>query len=217
MFRGGWDGHDPVPTSDMVAESLRKHGIEVDIFDSQECLLDPELSKKYQLIVPVWTMGQIGGDEHNALLKAVREDGVAVAGWHGGACDAFRQNTEYQFMFGGQWVAHPGGIIDYNVHIVQVDHPIVCGIADFPMHSEQYYMHVDPSNNVLATTTFNGEHAPWINGTVMPVVWTRYYGKGRVFYTSLGHCIADFHNHPQVLEIITRGFLWALGEKQCGC
>lgn len=73
--------------------------------------------------------------------------------------DAFRNNTEYQWMVGGQWVAHPGNIIDYTVNIVDHSDPITAGLADFQMHSEQYYMHVDPANQVLATTTFSGEYA----------------------------------------------------------
>jgi type 1 glutamine amidotransferase len=210
IFRGGWDGHDPIPTSDLVAKTLRGRGLEVDVHDSQDCLLAPDLSERYQLIVPVWTMGEISGDAAKALLGAVAK-GVAVGGWHGGAGDAFRQNTDYQFMIGGQWVAHPGGVIDYQVNIVQSEHPILKGIKDFVMHSEQYYMHVDPKNDVLATTTFGGEHADWIDGTVMPVVWTRRYGKGRVFYSSLGHVIADFERSPEVLEITVRGLMWAAG------
>ncbi len=210
IFRGGWDGHDPIPTSDLVAERLRANGVEVDIFDNQECLLDPELGKKYDLIVPVWTMGDISREAEGALLKAIREDGVGCGGWHGGMGDAFRNHTNYQFMVGGQWVDHPGGVIDYTVNIVDKENPIVAGIEDFPMHSEQYYMHVDPSNHVLATTTFNGDHAPWIDGTVMPVAWTRMYGKGKIFYSSLGHVFVDFQNSPQIVEILIRGLMWAI-------
>ena len=77
------------------------------------------------------------------------------------------------------------------------------------MHSEQYYMHVDPGNEVLATTTFDGHVCPWIDGTVMPVIWKRHYGKGRVFYCSLGHNEADFIRRPQIAEIIARGVAWA--------
>jgi len=210
IFRGGWAGHDPVPTSELVAKTLRERGVEVDIHDSQACLLEPDLAERYQVIVPVWTMGEIGKAELQALISAVQK-GVAVGGWHGGAGDAFRQSTQYQFMIGGQWVAHPGGVIDYRVNIVQHDHPILKGIKDFDMHSEQYYMHVDPNSDVLATTTFDARHAEWIDGTVMPVVWTRRYGKGRVFYSSLGHVIADFERTPEVLEITVRGLLWAAG------
>ena len=207
IFRGGWAGHEPVQTSDMVAEGLRKQGAEVDIFDNQECLLQEGLEEKYDVIIPVWTMGTLIPEGGKALLNAVR-NGVGLGGWHGGMCDAFRDNTEYQFMTGGQWVAHPGNAIDYRVGITS-DDPIVRGMDDFDMHSEQYYMHVDPGNEVLAVTRFNGEHCPWIDGTVMPVVWKRMYGKGRVFYSSLGHNAEDFRRVPRILEIAVRGILWA--------
>ena len=111
-------------------------------------------------------------------------------------------------MVGGQWVSHPGGIVDYEVNIVNQRDRITAGIQDFKMHSEQYYMHVDPSNDVLATTTFTGEFYPWIEGAIMPVVWKRRYGQGKVFFTSLGHVAADFEV-KEVVEIIRRGLLWA--------
>ncbi len=152
-------------------------------------------------------MGTIAPEQEAGLLDAVRS-GVGIAGWHGGMGDSFRNNTEYQFMVGGQWVAHPGGIIEYEVNIIKPEDPIVAGLSDFKMHSEQYYMHVDPSNEVLATTTFSGEYCEWIAGTVMPVVWKRRYGKGRVFYSSLGHVAKDFEV-PEALEIMKRGMLWA--------
>lgn len=207
IFRGGWEGHEPVQTSDMVAGELRKRGMEVKIFEQQECLLVPELETEYDVIIPVWTMGTLIPEASAALRKAVL-NGVGLGGWHGGMCDAFREDTEYQFMTGGQWVAHPGNVIDYRVEITGHD-PIVDGIGDFDMHSEQYYMQVDPGNDVLAVTRFNGAVCPWIDGTVMPVVWKRRYGKGRVFYSSLGHVAEDFRRTPQSLEIAVRGILWA--------
>ena len=131
-----------------------------------------------------------------------------VAGYHGGMCDAFREAVEYQFMCGGQWVAHPGNIIDYRVNITRPDDPLMAGLGDFDYRSEQYYMHVDPSNEVLATTTFSGAHAPWIEGVVMPVVWKRRHGEGRVFYSSLGHVAKEF-DVPEMHTILKRGMLWA--------
>jgi type 1 glutamine amidotransferase len=123
-------------------------------------------------------------------------------------CDSFRNETDYQFMTGGQWVAHPGNIIDYRVDIARPDDPIVQGIGGFAYRSEQYYMHVDPTNEVLATTTFSGEHLDFIDGVVMPVVWKRRYGKGRVFYSALGHT-ADEFDVPPMRTIFERGALWA--------
>lgn len=208
LFRGGWPGHDPVETSDLIAEKLALHGVQCDIFNDQDCLLQPDLAEKYDLIIPVWTMGSLANEASQALCQAVAA-GTGLGGWHGGMCDAFRENTDYQFMTGGQWVAHPGGIRDYTVQIVAED-PIVEGIPrELKVHSEQYYLHVDPGNEVLATTTFDGQILPWLDGVVMPVVWKRRYGQGRVFYCSLGHVIGDFERTPEITEILVRGLLWA--------
>ena len=205
---GGWDGHDPKETSHLFAGLLEAAGLNVTLSQTLDSFLDAELMGAVDMVAPVYTMSSITREQEAGLLDAVRERGVNVGGWHGGMADAFRQNTEYQFMVGGQWVAHPGNIIDYRVNVKHQQHPITAGIGDFHMHSEQYYLHTDPSNNVLATTTFSGEHASWVEGTVMPVVWTRRYGRGKVFYCSLGHVIGDF-DVPEAREIVRRGLLWA--------
>jgi type 1 glutamine amidotransferase len=204
---GGWSGHEPKQCVDVFAPIMRAEGYQVDITDNLDIYLDAEKLKRYDLISQVWTMGTIGKEQLQGLLAAVKS-GVGFAGWHGGSGDSFRQETDYQFMVGGQWVAHPGGVIDYRVNITNHSDPITAGLEDFDMHSEQYYMHVDPANEVLATTTFNGEHAPWIDGTVMPVVWKRPYGQARVFFCSLGHVAKDFEV-PQAREIVRRGMIWA--------
>ena len=206
---GGWDGHEPKQCAEIVGRALTDSGFDVDVRDTLDAYLDADLMGSLSLVVPVWTMGQITREQEKGLLEAVK-GGVGIAGWHGGMGDSFRMNTGYQFMVGGQWVAHPGGVIDYEVNIINHKDPITKGLDDFKMHSEQYYLHTDPSNEVLATTTFSGEHGdvPWVKGCVMPVVWKRTYGKGRVFYSSCGHVAADFSG-PQVLEIQRRGSIWA--------
>jgi uncharacterized protein len=206
---GGWLGHEPKQCVDVFGPILESAGFAVEVSDTLDAYLDESMMRSLSLVVPVWTMGTITKEQEKGLLNAVRS-GVGVAGWHGGMGDSFRNSVEYQFMVGGQWVAHPGGVIDYEVNIVDVkkDDPIVAGIADFRMHSEQYYMHVDPSNEVLATTTFGGEVVPHIQGTVMPVAWKRRWGDGRVFYSSLGHVAKDFEV-AEAREIVRRGMLWA--------
>lgn len=207
FFAGGWEGHEPQQVSALFAGLLQQEGYETEISTTLDVLLDTEKLASLDLIVPMWTMSKISNDQLKGLRSAV-ESGVGLGGWHGGMADAFRESTDYQFMVGGQWVAHPGNIIDYTVQITDHEHPITAGLSDFAMKSEQYYMHVDPSNKVLATTTFSGQYHPWIEGTVMPVVWTRRYGAAKVFYTSLGHVTADF-NVPEAREIVRRGLLWA--------
>lgn len=204
---GGWQGHQPEECVELFSEIMRKEGYEVIISKSLDVLTDENLCSKMDLIVPVWTMGSLTAQQEKGLLIAV-EKGTGIAGWHGGMGDAFRNNPSYQFMVGGQWVAHPGGIVEYQVDIIKPEDPIVQGIKNFRIKSEQYYMHVDPSNYVLATTTFTKDTVYWIERCVMPVVWKRMYGKGKVFYSSLGHVRADF-DIPEVREITRRGLLWA--------
>jgi len=205
---GGWEGHEPKKCVDIFAPWLEAQGCRVIISDTLDVYLRSDLMSQVSLIVPVWTMGTITREQERALLDSVRA-GASIAGWHGGMADSFRANTEYQFMVGGQWVAHPGGIIPYRVNIVKRDDPIVAGIDDFSLISEQYFMHVDPSNEVLATTTVDGRHCPWIDATVMPAVWKRRYGAGKVFYASFGHTAKDF-DVPEARTIVQRGMLWAL-------
>jgi type 1 glutamine amidotransferase len=207
IFYGGWEGHEPEKTSARFAAILRGHGYDVELEQTLDVFTDAHRTAQYDLIVPMYTQSEITKEQEKGLLDAVKA-GAGLAGWHGGMGDAFRNATEYQFACGGQWVAHPGNIIDYTVNITNHDDPITAGLGDFQMHSEQYFLHVDPSNEVLVTTTFTGEHAPWIAGTVMPVVWKRKYGKGKVFYCSLGHVDADFEV-PEAQTLTERGLIWA--------
>lgn len=208
---GGWEGHTPRESAALFAGRLAQHGFEVVISDALDCLADANLMAAVALIVPVWTMGVLTPEQERGLLDAVRS-GAGVGGWHGTMCDSFRNNPEYQWMTGGQWVAHPGNCIPvYTVRPTDVPHPVTAGIGPFEMHNtEQYYMHTDPSNTVLATTVFDCPDAPTGHGTVMPVVWTRRWGAGRVFYASFGHTVADFEV-PEALTIVERGLLWAAG------
>jgi hypothetical protein len=207
MTWGGWPGHEPERCVQLFAPFLRAQGYDVTIADTLDTYGDESFMRSLDLIVPVWTQSAISREQLAGLLGAVAS-GVGIAGWHGGMADSFRESVDYQFMVGGQWVAHPGNIIDYTVNITNHVDPITAGLDDFAMHSEQYYLHVDPSNEVLATTTFSGDLLPWIAGTVMPVVWKRQWSAGRVFYSSLGHIASDF-DVLEAREIMQRGMLWA--------
>ncbi|MBX3577544.1 MAG: ThuA domain-containing protein [Rhizobiaceae bacterium] len=203
---GGWDGHQPEQCAAIVRDMLEAEGFAVRVETTTAAFADPAV-RDLSLVVPIYTMSKIEKEEALSLSAAVR-DGVGLAGFHGGMCDAFRDNVDYQFMTGGQWVAHPGNVIDYHVDVSKPDDPVMSGIGRFAYRSEQYYMHVDPSNEVLATTTFSGEHAAWIEGVVMPVVWKRRHGNGRVFYSSLGHQAKEF-DVPEMRTIVRRGMVWA--------
>lgn len=211
LFQGGWDGHQPKEVSARFARILTESGFQAEVVDTLEPLADLEKLMALDLIVPCWTMGEIPHEYVQNVSKAVGA-GVGLAGCHGGMCDAFRQDTEWQFMTGGQWVSHPGGDgISYTVHICHGSSPIVEGLEDFEVCSEHYYLHIDPAVEVLATTRF--PVVPYYHiankPVEMPVAWTKFWGNGRVFYNSLGHHDDVFEKFPMAEELMRRGMLWA--------
>ncbi len=208
---GGWDGHEPEEVAGHFATVLEHEGYDVRVSNTLDAFLDPGL-KDLSLIVPVWTMGEITHEQCKAVCDAV-ESGVGIAGCHGGMCDSFRNATDWQFMTGGQWVAHPGNDgVRYKIEF-RGSHDVIDGIADFWIESEQYYMHVDPGAQVLATCRFPHDDFPGPhsgNPCDMPQVWVKSWGRGRVFYCALGHSRAVF-DVAEATELMRRGFVWAAG------
>ena len=198
---GGWHGHEPEEVAGILGGLLRDVNYEVEISDTLDIFLDEEKLERVDLIIPIWTMGTIEKEQLQPLLHAVKEGGTGIAGCHGGMIDSFRNEVEYQYMVGGQWVAHPGNDgVTYEVNMVSSTHPLTQGIEDFMVVSEKYYVHVDPTIQVHATTSFAD--------VKMPVVWTKHYGKGKVYHCTLGH-VANIVRMPQVLELMKRGMVWA--------
>ena len=211
---GGWDGHEPDKVAAIFAAILRDAGADVTVTDSLACFDDPAPLREFDLIVPVWTMSKLSREAAVNVSEAVAR-GTGLAGCHGGMCDAFRENVLWQFMTGANWVAHPGGDgVGYRVQSTDHDHELTAGISDFDVSTEQYYLHVDPANHVLATTRF--PTVPWyhsVNGPVdMPVAWTRRWGEGRVYYNALGHKANVIETGP-AHEMLRRGLMWAMAGK----
>ena len=209
---GGWPGHDPETIANRFKKILENDSFEVELSNELSSYEDAEKLKTLDLIVPYFTGGEITWEQVCGVRAAV-SSGVGLAGPHCGLADCFRTSVEWQMMTGVQWIAVPGADkVEYTVNIRKnASSPIVFGIDDFQVTSEQYYVHIDPSINVLATTRFpiaDGDHAA--NGFFdMPVVFTKLWGKGRVFYNSLGHSDDMYDKYPAMAEITRRGFLWA--------
>jgi uncharacterized protein len=201
---GGWDGHTPKETAEVLAGELKANGFRVQLENSLEPLADAKKLKRYSLIVPVWTMGELSSEQWAGLNEAVLS-GVGLAGVHGGMGDAMRGHVEYQWMCGGQFVGHPH-VGDYFVSLTSARSPITKGMKKrFKYNSEQYYMIVDPGIRVLADSVYRYEGQK----VTMPIVWTKTWGKGRVFFSALGHVANEFEKYPEVRAMTTRGMLWA--------
>ena len=206
---GGWDGHTPKETGEALGGKLRENGYNVRIENSLQPLENKDDAAKFDLIIPIWTMGQMSDPQWQGLNHAVHEAGTGLAGVHGGMGDAFRGRVDYYWLVGGQFLGHPY-CGKYTVKLTSARSPITKGMKkSFAYDSEQYYMGVDPANRVLATTLYKFEG----QRITMPVVWTKTWGKGRVFYSALGHCAREFIDHPEVLAMTIRGMLWAAGRK----
>jgi len=204
---GGWEGHQPKYFGEKIAKWLKDQKAKVLVSDSTSVYSDPKIMGDLDLIIQHITMSELTQDQSKGLLQAIAS-GVGLAGCHGGLGDSFRNNTEYQYMVGGQFVKHPGGQVTYTVNFKNNEDPIVKGLNDFSLHSEQYYMHIDPAIEVLATTRFSGTNDYWIEGSEIPVVWKKMYGKGKVFYSSIGHS-KDTFEIPEFWSVLTRGLNWA--------
>jgi type 1 glutamine amidotransferase len=208
VVRGGWEGHSPVEITGLFLPFLKDQGYTVEVSDSLEVYTDAELLAGTDLVVQCWTMGEITREQSQGLVQAVR-GGTGFAGWHGGIVDSFRADVDYTRLTGGQFLMHPPGFVDYTVNLVpgRSDHPVTAGLADFAVHTEHYWVAADPANDVLATSVFpaGDDHA---QDVVMPQVWTRTFGAGRVFVSAIGHKADDF-DVPEVRAITERGLLWA--------
>jgi hypothetical protein len=205
IVRGGWEGHSPVEATEMFRPGLTDAGFDVEIAEDLDVYTDAAKLKATDLIVQCWSMGRLTPEQCDGLVTAVR-DGVGFAGWHGGIVATFQDSPDYLRMVGGMFLYHPDGFLDYEVRISrsQSSHPIVAGLPDFTVHTEQYWMLSDSLNTVLATTEFGPPEPP----ATMPVAWTRNWGKGRIFFSAIGHRTEDLWD-PAVYTLTHRGLVWA--------
>lgn len=210
VVRGGWDGHVPEAATDEFIPFLRDAGFAVQVSDSLAVYADAARLRRFDLIVGCWTMGEIAAEQAAGLVDAVGA-GTGFAGWHGGIVDAFRGSPDYQRLTGGQFLYHPSGFLDYSVqvHPERTDHAIVAGLERIDVSTEKYWVLTDSANDVLATVTFEAEpDTPWSDSVTMPAVWTRRWGAGRVFVSTIGHRVEDLRV-PGIRTITERGLLWA--------
>lgn len=223
IVRGGWTGHEPVETTDSFLPFLAEHGYEVRVEETTAVYADADYLAGVDVIVQTVTMSTIEAEELSGLIAAVAA-GTGLAGWHGGIADSFRNSSDYLQLIGGQFATHPpkapraelageaaDNFLRHTIDIVpeRADHPIVAGISDFELTTEQYWVLSDEYNDVLATTTLAArDFDPWHRPVTCPAVWTRQWGEGRVFVSTPGHELAVVDD-PNVRTIIERGILWA--------
>lgn len=223
VVRGGWEGHAPVRATELFIPFLRSRGFTVEVHSDLDVYTDAARLAAADLVVQCWSIGTITDAQADGLAEAVRA-GTGFAGWHGGMVGAFHHTTYHQ-LTGGVFVHHPAGFVHHELTVVpeRAAHPVVAGIGTVALHTEKYWVLTDPLNEVLATVTFDAGPAtadaadpapgsvpatPWHRPVTLPAVWTRDWGAGRVFVSTVGHKLDDF-DVPEVRAITERGLLWA--------
>ena len=210
VVRGGWEGHSPVEATDRFIPFLEENGFAIEIHDGPDVYADAEKLANTDLVLQCYTQG-VATDEQVLNLSAAVQAGTGLAGWHGGVVDSFRGSPDYLHLTGGQWAAHPGDFVPYEVAVVpeKSHHEIVAGLERWDLNTEQYWVLTDSLNDVLATTTFGvRDDTPWREDLTCPAVWTRQWGAGKVFVSTIGHKLEDL-DHPDVRTLTERGLLWA--------
>ena len=198
LLFGGGEIHDWRACTDAAEAALAEAG-QVDgtrVNEDLDCLTAPNLDP-YEVIVFYYTIGEITGPQRDGLLSFVAS-GKGYVGIHS-AGDSFRECPEYRAMVGGWFVTHPH-YRDYQVSVLDAEHPITEGLDEFMVRDEQYITDYDPRNHVLATALYQG--------IARPVAWTKPWGNGRVFYLALGHDGPACQN-SHFRTLLQRGTVWA--------
>jgi hypothetical protein len=217
VVRGGWAGHAPVACTESFLPFLRDRGFGVEVVEDLAVYTEPDRLSATDLVVQCWSMGTISDDQARGLAAAVRA-GTGFAGWHGGIVAAF-DSLPYLQLTGGRFVYHPPGFVDHRLTVVpgRAGHPIVAGIGSVRLHTEKYWVLTDPLCDVLATVSFppdhpgddpSGDSTAWRREVTLPAVWTRQWGSGRVFVSTVGHRLTDL-DVPEIRTLTGRGLLWA--------
>ncbi|MBP3347856.1 MAG: ThuA domain-containing protein [Clostridia bacterium] len=206
----GNDFHDPENISALFAEMLKELDCESTITWDPKALHGN--LREYDLFIPLFTHADYADSTVSNISNAVA-NGLCMVGCHGGMSDACPSNLEWQLMVGSHWVAHPGCEIDYRVN-VDKSSELIGDIEDFDVWTEQYYNLIDPAVKVHATTDVVELGRPHnANGVIkLPVVYTKMWGKGKIYYNALGHDVAVFEKYPGAKEMMRKGFMWALEE-----
>lgn len=194
--------HDGKNIGNIVQAAMEKTGLFgiTRVHEDLDALLAERIAP-FDLVMFYWTLGELTEAQKRGLMNHIAS-GKGYVTFHSGA-DSFRGDPDYRALVGGYFVTHPR-YRTYQVSITEVDSPITRGIEEFMITDEQYIVDYDPRVTVLANALYKGR--------LMPVLWTKDWGKGRVYYNALGH-------DPKACEqemfqkLLIRGALWAAGRK----
>ena len=206
--------HEVIPLSEAILRKLGKDSGAFEVIASEDLSeFSPANLERYAAVM-FYTSGEIpmSGLQKMALLDFVRS-GRGFLGVHS-ATDTFYTWPDYLDLIGGYFNGHPwhqavtievadaadplvaflGGSLQLNDEIYQ--------ISDFDYRGSRVLLRLDPSSVDLGKAGVHQRFYGW------PLAWKRFFGEGRVFYSSLGH-EASVWQDPRYQRILTNAILWS--------
>jgi type 1 glutamine amidotransferase len=150
-------------------------------------------------------------EQKDAMLAAIRA-GKGVIGFHS-ATDAFHSKGEvdpYTKMIGGEFLTH-GAQQKATIH-VKFKFPGLEDLKDYDMLDEWYVnKNLNPDICVILSIDTKDMKGPQYQRAPYPMTWARMEGKGRVFYTAMGHR-NDVWTNPIMQKVTIAGLDWVSGK-----
>jgi len=195
--------HDPESMFPLLASKLARRGIQLTYVRTADEAFDPVRLRYYDALMIYGDQGTLTPAQEKVLTDFV-EGGKGLLAIHS-ASGEFTNSEKYISMIGGQLLrAGAGG--DFTAEIVSADHPVMKGLKPFATWDETF---VHTKQNTTDRTVLMER----VDGTERePYTWVRTQGRGRVFYTALGH---DTRTWGQVefADLLANGVIWTVPDE----
>ncbi|MDR2981220.1 MAG: ThuA domain-containing protein [Puniceicoccales bacterium] len=201
--------HGSIPNGVAALEKMAPaNDFTVQQTDDPAAFTDENL-KRFAVVVFMNTSGNVLDDTGKAALKKFVESGGGFVGLHAATDTEFKWPW-YGTLVGARFTNHPK-IQPASIKVVDAKHPATTHLPNPWQLTEEWYnfKELAPDNHVLLNldeTSYKGG----TNGANHPMAWTRIVGKGRVFYTGLGHR-PEIFTDPDFVEHLRGGLLWTAG------
>lgn len=199
---GLWDTYIRTDTEPLTKKKLEYNAKNLNDFDA----------------VVFYTGGTLEMDDQQKadFLSFIHEDGKGFVGIHS-ATITFTNWPEYGKMIGGYFDEHPWGTFEAPV---VVDDPNFPGMAQWPhaftIKDEIYQVKDFSREQCRVLMSLDASKLNLDNARVhrkdkdFAVAWAKMYGKGRVYYSTLGHVVENWDD-PAFQKMYSGAIQWALG------
>ena len=185
----------------MLQASLAPDGFHF-TYTSDPADLSTDILKDYDAVMLYANHDEITDSQAKALLAFVKQGGGFVPVHSASYC--FRNSTDVVKLIGGQFESHDTAT--FMAKIVAPEHPAMQGVTEFSSWDETYKHTKLTGDRTVLMERVDAEGQE-------PYTWVKDYGRGRVFYTALGHDERTWAK-PEFHQLLEQGLRWAIGDRK---